>query len=169
MVLCHSQTRCSARTLCNTLIGMNNKKYIFEVLKIGFLWTVIPNLFLFLFWKFDNSFPFASMFSLGFNSLILPIVLLIVLKKINEKYQKNWWYINYIFLSLCVVLSIYLNLFNWILSVEKGNSIYGRHNIDQGTWMIINLELTISLGILCINLIYDIINLIPEKHLKVGK
>ena len=55
------------------------------------------------------------------------------------------------------------------LSVEKGNSIYGRHNIDQGTWMIINLELTISLGILCINLIYDIINLIPEKHLKVGK
>jgi hypothetical protein len=148
---------------------MNNKKYIFEVLRIGFLWTVIPNLFLFLFWIFDNSFPFASMFSLGFNSLILPIVLLIVLKKINEKYQKNWWYINYIFLSLCVVLSIYLNLFNWILSVEKGNSIYGRHNIDQGTWMIINLELTISLGILCINLIYDIINLIPEKHLKVGK
>ena len=109
------------------------------------------------------------MFSLGFNSLILPIALLIVLKKINEKYQKNWWYINYIFLSVCVLLSIYLNLFNWILSVEKGNSIYGRHNIDQGTWMIINLELTISLGILCINLIYDIINLILEKHLKVEK
>ena len=88
--------------------------------------------------------------------MILPIVLLIVLKKINEKYQKNWWYINYIFLSLCVVLSIYLNLFNWILSVEREDSTYGRHNIDNGTWMIINLELTIGFVILGLGLLYFI-------------
>ena len=145
---------------------MNNKKYLFEILKIVLLLTIIPNIFLFVFWKFDEIFSFAPTFTIFFNSIILPIALIITVKNINEKYNKNWWYLNYIIFTLCVLFSIYFNLFNWILSVEKGNGLYGRNNIDKGTWMIINLELMIGLGILGVGLLYDIIKSVPEPKMK---
>ena len=145
---------------------MNNKEYIIDILKSILLWTFIPNVFLFIFWKFDSSFGFVSTLTLIFNSLILPIVLIYTVKNINEKYNKNWWYLNYIFFAFCVLSSIYLNLFNWILSVEKDGGFYGRHNIDSGTWMIINLEKMVSLGILSVGLIYDIVKSISKASYK---
>lgn len=144
---------------------MNNKKYIFEISKTVLFWTITPNIFLFIFWKFDETFSFAPTLTIFFNSIILPIALIITVKNINEKYHKNWWYLNYIIFSLSVLLSIFFNLFNWILSVEKESGFYGRNNIDKGTWMIINLELMIGFGILCIGLIYDIIKSIPKTNI----
>lgn len=143
---------------------MNNKKYIFEISKNVLFWTIIPNIFLFIFWKFDKTFSFAPSLTIFFNSIILPIALIITVKNINEKYHKNWWYLNYIIFTLSVLLSIFFNLYNWILSVEKDSGFYGRNNIDKGTWMIINLELMIGLGILCIGLIYDIIKSVPKTN-----
>lgn len=144
---------------------MNNKKYIFETSKTVLFWTIIPNIFLFIFWKFDETFSFAPTLTIFFNSIILPIALIISVKNINEKYNKNWWYLNYVIFTLSVLLSIFFNLFNWILSVEKESGFYGRNNIDKGTWMIINLELMIGLGILCIGLIYDIIKSVPKSNI----
>lgn len=141
---------------------MNNKKYFIEILKSVLLCTLIPNIFLFIFWKFDSVFSFAPTLTLIFNSLILPISLIFITKNINEKYSKNWWYLNYVFFVLSALSSIYLNLFYWILSVEKGDGFYGRNNIDNGTWMIINLEKMICLGILGIGLIYEIIKSAPD-------
>jgi hypothetical protein len=143
---------------------MNNKKYLFEISKNVLFLTIIPNIFLFIFWKFDETFSFAPSLTIFFNSIILPIALIITVKNINEKYHKNWWYLNYIIFTLSVLLSIFFNLFNWILSVEKENGLYGRNNIDKGTWMIINLELMIGLGILSIGLIYDIIKSVPKTN-----
>jgi hypothetical protein len=144
---------------------MNNKKYIFEISKTVLFWTIIPNIFLFIFWKFDETFSFAPTLTIFFNSIILPIALIISVKNVNEKYNKNWWYSNYFIFALSVLLSIFFNLFNWILSVEKESGFYGRNNIDKGTWMIINLELMIGLGILCIGLIYDIIKRVPKSNI----
>lgn len=144
---------------------MNNKKYIFEISKTVLFWTIVPNIFLFTFWKFDETFSFAPILTIFFNSIILPIALIITIKNINEKYHKNWWYLNYIIFTLSVLLSIFFNLFNWILSVEKESGFYGRNNIDKGTWMIINLELMIGLGILFMGLIYDIIKSIPKTNI----
>ncbi|MBC5836257.1 hypothetical protein G6N05_15430 [Flavobacterium sp. F372] len=144
---------------------MNNKKYTFETSKTVLFWTIIPNIFLFIFWKFDETFSFAPTLTIFFNSIILPIALIISVKNINEKYNKNWWYLNYVIFTLSVLLSIFFNLFNWILSVEKENGFYGRNNIDKGTWMIINLELMIGFGILCIGLIYDIIKSVPKSNI----
>ncbi|MCD8518699.1 MAG: hypothetical protein LRY32_03510 [Flavobacterium sp.] len=42
------------------------------------------------------------------------------------------------------------------MSAERDGGIYGRHNIDNGTWMIINLEMTIGFVILGIGLLYFI-------------
>jgi hypothetical protein len=144
---------------------MNNKKYIFETSKTVLFWTIIPNIFLFIFWKFDETFSFAPTLTIFFNSIILPIALIISVKNINEKYNKNWWHLNYVIFTLSVLLSIFFNLFNWILSVEKESGFYGRNNIDKGTWMIINLELMIGLGILCIGLIYEIIKSVLKSNI----
>lgn len=144
---------------------MNNKKYIFETSKTVLFWTIIPNIFLFIFWKFDETFSFAPTLTIFFNSIILPIALIISVKNINEKNNKNWWHLNYVIFTLSVLLSIFFNLFNWILSVEKESGFYGRNNIDKGTWMIINLELMIGLGILCIGLIYEIIKSVLKSNI----
>lgn len=143
---------------------MTNKKYVFEILKNILLWTFIPNIFLFLFWKFNTVFIFIPMLTLFFNAIILPVTLILTVKNVNKKYSKNWWYINYLLLVMCVLSSIYINLFNWILCVEKGNEFNAKHAIDKGTWMIINLEIMISLGILGIGLFYDILKSVPEKQ-----
>lgn len=146
---------------------MNDKKYIFEVLKSAFLMTLVPNILLFLFWKFDTSLTFAPVFTILFNTLILPISLILKLRKINKKHQINLWQLNYIICSICLLVSIFLNLFYWILSIENAGRFYGRHNIDKGTWMVINTEMMIGLGILGVALIYDIIKSIPEKKIKI--
>lgn len=145
---------------------MNNKKYIIEILKSVLLCTLIPNIFLFIFWKFDNDFTFIPILTLFFNSIILPFTLIIVAKNVNENHDKNWWYLNYFIFALCVISSIFLNLGNWILSVEKVDGFYGRNNIDSGTWMIINLEIMASMIILGIGLIYEIFKNFSNENIK---
>ena len=75
---------------------------------------------------------------------------------LNLSVRSNKTFLNFILFSILLVSSIYLNSLNWILSVEREDSIYGRHNIDNGTWMIINLELTIGFVILGLGLLYFI-------------
>lgn len=147
---------------------MNSSKYVIAVLKVISFFTLLPNIILFILWQLDDDSGFTSMITLFFNSLILPIVLIFSVKKVNEKFKKNWWYVNYIFFIVFILISIYLNLFFWILAVEKDGGFYGRHNIDSGTWMIINLEKMIAFGIIGLGLIYNIIEYatVNSKHTK---
>lgn len=133
-----------------------NQAYFIEILKNALKWFVFPNLILFILWQLESEGGFAPSLTLLFNIVVLPLSLLVTTKSINEKHQKNWWHLNFILFSILLIASIYLNLLNWILSVEREDSIYGRHNIDQGTWMIINLELTIGFVILGVGLLYFI-------------
>lgn len=132
----------------------DNKKYFIEILKNALKWSIVPNILLSILWKFDTEFTFIPILTIVFNSLILPFSLLISTKSINEKFEKNWWHLNSIIFSILLISSIFFNLMNWILSVEKNNGFYGRHNIDSGTWMLIKLELLIGFGILIIGLFY---------------
>jgi hypothetical protein len=133
-----------------------NQAYFIEILKNALKWFVFPNLILFVLWQLESESGFASYLTLIFNTVFLPLSFLITTKSINEKHQKNWWHLNFILFSILLIASIYLNLLNWILLVERDGGIYGRHNIDNGTWMIINLELTIGFGILGMGLLYFI-------------
>lgn len=133
-----------------------NQAYFIEILKNALKWFAFPNLILFILWQLESEGGFAPSLTLLFNIVVLPLSLLVTTKSINEKHQKNWWHLNFILFSILLIASIYLNLLNWILSVEREDSIYGRHNIDNGTWMIINLELTIGFVILGLGLLYFI-------------
>lgn len=133
-----------------------NQAYFIEISKNALKWFVFPNLILFVLWQLEDESGFASSLTLLFNIVVLPLSLLVTTKSINEKHQKNWWHLNFILFSILLIASIYLNLLNWILSAERDGRIYGRHNIDNGTWMIINLEMTIGFVILGIGLLYFI-------------
>lgn len=133
-----------------------NQTYFIEILKNTLKWFAFPNLILFILWQLESESGFASSLTLLFNIVVLPLSLLVTTKSINEKHQKNWWHLNFILFSILLIASIYLNLLNWILSAERDGGIYGRHNIDNGTWMIINLELTIGFVILGIGSLYFI-------------
>lgn len=133
-----------------------NQTYFIEILKNALKWFAFPNLILFILWQLESESGFASSLTLLFNIVVLPLSLLVTTKSINEKHQKNWWHLNFILFSILLIASIYLNLLNWILLAERDGGIYGRHNIDNGTWMIINLELTIGFVILGIGSLYFI-------------
>ena len=133
-----------------------NQAYFIEILKNALKWFAFPNLILFVLWQLEDESGFASSLTLLFNIVVLPLSLLVTTKSINQKHQKNWWHLNTILFSILLIASIYLNLLNWILSAERDGGIYGRHNIDNGTWMIINLELTIGFVILGLGLLYFI-------------
>ncbi len=133
-----------------------NQAYFIEILKNALKWFVFPNLILFILWQLESETSFTPSLTLLFNIAILPLSLLVTTKSINQKHQKNWWHLNTILFSILLISSIYLNLLNWILSAERDGGNYGRHNIDNGTWMIINLELTIGFVILGIGLLYFI-------------
>ena len=133
-----------------------NQAYFIEILKNALKWFAFPNLILFVLWQLESETGFAPSLTLLFNIAVLPLSLLITTKSINKQHQKNWWHLNIILFSILLIASIYLNLLNWILSAERDGGSYGRHNIDNGTWMIINLELTIGFVILGIGLLYFI-------------
>lgn len=133
-----------------------NQVYFMEILKNALKWFTFPNLILFVLWQLEDESGFASSLTLLFNIVVLPLSLLVTTKSINEKHQKNWWHLNFILFCILLIASIYLNLLNWILSAERDGGIYGRHNIDNGTWMIINLEMTIGFVILGLGLLYFI-------------
>ena len=133
-----------------------NQAYFIEIFKNALKWFVFPNLILFVLWQLESETGFAPSLTLLFNIVVLPLSLLITTKSINEKHLKNWWHLNFILFSILLIASVYLNLLNWILSAERNGGIYGRHNIDNGTWMIINLELTIGFAVLGIGLLYFI-------------
>ena len=134
---------------------MNSKEYTFEIIKSALWYTLITNILLFILWKFSNIFPFAPTLNLIFNTLILPTTFILIMKNSAQNYKKKLLYLNYFVFALCILASIFLSLITWILDVEKNSGIYGRNNIDSGTWMVINLEMLISLGILGIGLLYE--------------
>jgi hypothetical protein len=142
---------------------IKNNKYIIDVLKAISVFTLFPNVILFIFWQLDDGTGLSSIMSLIFNSLILPLVLIFSVNRVNEKFNKNWWYLNYIIFALCILFSIYLSLFFWILNVEKNGGFYGRHNIDSGTWMIVNLETMIAFGIISLGLMSNIIEYVANN------
>ena len=148
---------------------MNTKKYTFGILKSALFYTLIANLFLFILWKFADVLPFVPIITLIFNTFILPITFVLIMKTSTEKYKKNRLYLNYFVFAVCVLISIFLNLVNWILYVEKTSDFYGRNNIDSGTWMVINLEMMIGLGILGIGLFYTLIKNFPSNSIKTLK
>lgn len=148
---------------------MNTKKYTFGILKSALFYTLIANLFLFILWKFADVLPFVPIIILIFNTFILPITFVSIMKYSTEKYNKNRLYLNYFVFAVCVLISIFLNLVNWILYVEKTSDFYGRNNIDSGTWMVINLEIMTGLGILGSGLFYTLIKNFPSNSIKTLK
>ncbi|CAM3882330.1 hypothetical protein FLJU110815_03605 [Flavobacterium jumunjinense] len=97
-----------------------------------------------------------------FNALFHPLLLIIITKNIDKKHAINGWLVKSILFSIICICSIFLGLLYWIINVEK-TGFYGRHNIDKGTWMIINLEMLSTLSILSIYFLINLLNYIFKR------
>ena len=135
----------------------NNLKYLIylciAIIGIG----TLPNLILRPIWSSG-----IAALNILLNSFITPIILLIVTKWINKKFDKDWWILNYLLLIGAVCLSIYLGFLNWTHWADKTPGGWGSENVDKGTYMIINLELMIGLGIIGFALLIKIITKITS-------
>ena len=116
--------------------------------------TLLPNLILKTMWSFEYGTPMET---IVFNGMILPITLLIIVAYFNEKFDMDWWVLNYTLMIGAVLISIYLGFLNWAESAEKIPGGWGRNNIDSGTWMIIKMELKFGIGIIGIALLFKIL------------
>ena len=141
---------------------LNNKvsnkitlNYLFEISTTISKLTLYSNFILFFLWELD--FVLVSTISLFFNALFHPLLLIIITKNIDKKYAINGWVVKSILFSIICMSSIFLGLLNWIINLD------GRHNIDNGTWMIINLEMLSALSILLIYFLINLLNYIFKR------
>ena len=100
------------------------------------------------------------------NGFAIPISLLIAIKWINEKFDKDWWVLNFGLIIGTVCSSVYLGFINWAYWADKTPGGWGSDNVDKGTYMILNLELMTGLGIVGIALLIKIITKIKELKSK---
>ncbi len=119
---------------------------------------IIPNLLLRPFWSSG-----IASFNMVLNSFIVPITLLILTRWINKKFDRKWWVLNYILMAGIVCLSIYLGFLNWAYWADKTPGGWGSDNVDKGTYMILNLELIIALGIIGFALLIEVLMKIKTK------
>ena len=139
-----------------------NVKYLTYLILITIVIGIIPNLILRPLWLIDSS-SGISLFTILLNSFLIPISLLISHKFINEKLDKHWWIINFILIIGAVYISIHLGFLNWAYSADQTPGGWGANNVDKGTKMIINLELTIGLGIIAIAFIFKSLEKISNR------
>ncbi|PHR10943.1 MAG: hypothetical protein COA40_12700 [Aequorivita sp.] len=128
--------------------------YIFlTIIGIG----ILPNLILRPIWSSG-----IAALTILLNGFLIPISLLRVIKWINKKFDKDWWILNFALIIGTVCLSVYLGFLNWANWADNTPGGWGSNNVDKGTYMILNLELTIGLGIVGIALLIKIITKIGE-------
>lgn len=82
------------------------------------------------------------------NAFLIPISLLLTIKWINTTFDKDWWALNFLLIIGAVCASVYLGFLNWAYWADKTPGGWGSTNVDKGTYMVLNLELTIGLGII---------------------
>lgn len=134
-----------------------NLKYLYLIVLTIVGIGILPNLIL-RFLTFELFAPFTVLL----NSFIIPILLLIIIAMINEKFGKDWWILNFVLISGVICLSVYLGFLNWAHWADKTPGGWGSNNVDKGTKMILNLELQIGLGIVGIVFLFKILS-------KIGK
>ncbi|HPF11203.1 MAG TPA: hypothetical protein PKW08_08830 [Flavobacteriaceae bacterium] len=138
-----------------------NLKYLvylcLAVIGIG----TLPNLILRPIWSSGT-----ATLTILLNSFIIPISLLLVTKWINEKFEKDWWILKYALIIGAVCLSVYLGFLNWAHWADKTPVGWGSENVDKGTYMILNLELMVGLGIIGFALLIKIITKITNRTKK---
>ncbi len=100
------------------------------------------------------------------NGFVIPISLLIAIKWTNEKFDIDWWILNFALIIGAVCLSVYLGFLNWAHWADKTPGGWGSDNVDKGTYMILNLELMIGLGVVGIALLLKIITKIGKWRRK---
>ncbi|HET8810453.1 MAG TPA: hypothetical protein VFM65_09350 [Flavobacteriaceae bacterium] len=137
-----------------------NSKYLICLILTTIGIGIIPNLVLKPFW---SNYEVASL-TIILNSFIIPILLLISIKWINERFDKDWWILNFVLIIEAVCLSVYFGFLNWANWADKTPGGWGSDNVDKGTYMILNLELMIGLGIVGIALIFKIISKIIKSN-----
>jgi hypothetical protein len=122
-----------------------SKKYFTEICKSLFWYILIPNS-LFLIVSFLKIEMFYS-FSMIYSAILLPLLLNNSISQINSRFNKDWWYINYILICFSIVLSVFFNFFIWEFVNLFSKDFWKINNIDNETWMIVNLQLMIGCGI----------------------
>ena len=122
---------------------------------------ILPNVILRAIWS-DG----IAMFSFLVNSVIIPISLLQATKLINEKFDKDWWILNFSLMIGSVCLSVYLGFLNWGYWADKSPGGWGSNNVDKGTYMVMYIELYIGIGIVLFALLIKIINKIRKLKIK---
>lgn len=123
-------------------------QYFTDILKNQIVWLVIPNL-LFALIQYSGVEDFSSL-TLVFNALMLPIILMVFIEVINEKFTKDWWYVNYPLCCLTIILSVAVSLMVWGYVNKTPDKFWNISNIDSGTWMMVKLQIQIGCGIIFI-------------------
>ena len=138
-----------------------NLKYLIYILLVIIGIGILPNLILRPIWTTE-----MATLTILLNSFVIPISLLFTIKWINEKFDKDWWILNFGLLIGVICLSVYLGFLNWANWTDKTPGGWGSDNVDKGTYMILSLELMIGLGIVGIALLIKIINKIVKLKRK---
>lgn len=122
-----------------------SKKYFTEICKSLFWYILIPNS-LFLIASFFKIEIFHS-FSMIYSAILLPLLLNNSISQMNSRFNKDWWYINYILICISIVVSVFLNFLIWGFINLFYKEFWNIFNVDSGTWMIVNLQLMVGCGI----------------------
>lgn len=124
---------------------IESNKYFIEICKNLFGYILIPNI-LFLTLSFLKI-EIVSSFSMVYSAIFLPLILNYSISQINSRFGKDWWYINYILICISIVLSVFFNFLIWGFVNLFYKEFWNIFNVDNGTWMIVNLQLMVGCGI----------------------
>jgi hypothetical protein len=122
-----------------------SNKYFIEICKNSFGYILFPNI-LFLMLSFLKI-EIVSSFSMIYSAIFLPLLLNYSISQINSRFGKDWWYINYILICVSIVLSVFFNFLIWGFVNLFYKEFWNIFNVDNGTWMIVNLQLMVGCGI----------------------
>ena len=122
-----------------------SNKYFIEICKNSYGYILFPNI-LFLMLSFLKI-EIVSSFSMIYSAIFLPLLLNYSISQINSRFGKDWWYINYILICVSIVLSVFFNFLIWGFVNLFYKEFWNIFNVDNGTWMIVNLQLMVGCGI----------------------
>ncbi len=116
--------------------------YIFKFFICSLGLAIIPQLLMRPIWN-----ELIAVLTLFFNTLILPVSLIVLL---NKNFRNKRTLISYTIIILCVLISIYISLLNYSNSLNTKTEIFLPKNIDTKSLSVVYLEATIAIGIVSI-------------------